>query len=264
MPRTSRSLGVLLLVMATATAAVPDLAQLKIAAERGDPVAQFEYARKISLSNPKEQFGWFLKSAQQGYALAQDAVAARLDNEFDPKKKPTAHREAARWASRAAFQELASAQAKLGRYYDRSIGVPKNPVTGYMWLQIAVLSTGGEKAIASMGYRAERNQMIARITSEQIAEGQRLADQFRLREFRGGINAVEADIIFGQLKLTAAYEVAGQKSAVVNNVRFTVGETKDISIDANPLRFKCAAVDAKSARFTLVGTDYEAPLSLKR
>lgn len=119
MPRTSRSLGVLLLVMATATAAVPDLAQLKIAAERGDPVAQFEYARKISLSNPKEQFGWFLKSAQQGYALAQDAVAARLDNEFDPKKKPTAHREAARWASRAAFQGIASAQAKMGRYYDR-------------------------------------------------------------------------------------------------------------------------------------------------
>ena len=106
--------------------------------------------------------------------------------------------------------------------------------------------------------------MIARITSEQIAEGQRLADQFRLREFRGGINPVEADIIFGQLKLTAAYEVAGQKSAVVNNVRFTVGETKDISIDAHPLRFKCAAVNAKSARFTLVGTDYEVLLSLGR
>ena len=129
MPRISRSLGVFLVVLATATAAVPDLAQLKIAAEKDDPVAQYEYARKISLSNPKEQFGWFIKSAQQGYALAQDAVAARLDSEFDPKKKPTAHREAARWASRAAFQGLASAQAKMGRYYDRGIGVPKTRST---------------------------------------------------------------------------------------------------------------------------------------
>ena len=60
-----KSLLVLLVAGSAAFAQsnIPDLARLKLAAEGGDPKAQYEYASRITLSNAKESFEFNLKSA---------------------------------------------------------------------------------------------------------------------------------------------------------------------------------------------------------
>ena len=248
------TVGILLFSGASLFSAVPNLAQLKTAAEAGDAKAQFEYGKRVS--DAREKFGWFLRSAQQGYSLAQDAVAQSCAQEYssDPRKKQSSNRDAVRWASRAAYQGLADVQMKLGRYYDRGVGVSKNPIAAYMWMQIAVNSTGGEKSgLVGSLYRLERDNLITRISSEQIAEGMRLAAQFKPANYAPKMNPVEADIVFGQLKLTAVYETGGRRSAVLSGVRFGVGDAKDIAVDGSSFRFTCRAVESKSAQFELTG-----------
>jgi TPR repeat protein len=117
---------------------LPDLAQLKLAAESGDAVAEYNYGKRIY--EQREQFQWFMKSAEQGYAPAQDAVAENLTRHYTSnlKERKALDRDAVRWASRAAYQGLASAQGRLSEFYRKGAGVGADPLKAYMWIQIAV------------------------------------------------------------------------------------------------------------------------------
>jgi hypothetical protein len=246
-----------------ASAALPDLAQLKLAAESGDAVAQFEYGQRINFANPKERIEWTMKSAEQGYAPAQDAAAEIFERLalFEPKKKFMANREAARWASRAAFQGFASAQSRLGDFYARGTGVAQNVVTAYMWKQITLQNPAVDLITHSMA-KSQLDSIIANTTSENIQEGQRRAAEFKLPRVPD-IDSVEADLVFVDLKLTAILQSKDQLSAVLNNVRFTAGETKDLKMDEHSVRLTCFAVFQKAARFGIAGTNYDILLPLK-
>ncbi len=247
-------------------AGLPDLAQLKIAAESGDAKAQYEYAGRISFSNQPERIAWIQKSAEQGYAPAQDAFAEYLGGRYipDAKKKKALDREAVRWASRAAYQGLASAQGRLGGFYNRGVGVAKDSVKAYMWAQIAVQTSGGDHGtISGLMYKANRDVLIANTSSEIISEGQRLAAAFKPTSY-GLMNPVEADLIFSELRLLAIYEMKDTRSAVLNNVRFNTGETKEIKLDEQTLQLTCLAIEGKAARFAIAETNYQSTIALKR
>lgn len=260
-------LAVFLFAVSFVTAAdLPDLVRMKMAAESGDRVAQFEYGRRLSFGNQKEQFDWLLKSANQGYAPAQDAVAEALHLRYipDPKKKRSAEREAAAWASRAAYQGFASAQARLGQYYDQGVGVRKDPVKAYMWTQIAVQTASiSNPVVGNMVYQANRDSLIKRTSTEDILEGQRLAAAFRAENYLG-MTPVEADLAFAELKLSAIYKLKGYQSAVLNNVRFGVGETKEIKLDDHSITLTCVGIEEKAARFAIARTTFSTVLRLDR
>jgi hypothetical protein len=256
---------VALLVWVTAVRAepLPDLAQLKLAAEAGNAVAEFDYGGRIY--DQQERFAWLLKSAEQGYAPAQDATATLLSRPYtsDPKKKKSSEREAARWASRAAYQGLASAQGQLSSFYSRGIGVSKDPLKAYMWIHIAVQTSQAEgRLYADMIFKANRDGLIRTTPSETIQLGQRLAQEFRPMRF-SGMNPVEADLVFSALNFGSIFKIKNSASAVVNNVRFASGETKDVSVDGSPIRLTCQAIEAKAATFSIAGTAYQAVLQLK-
>jgi hypothetical protein len=258
--------GLLALAVPVAGAALPNLAQLKIAAESGDPVAEFEYANRIALTNQAERLNLIRKSAGQGYGPAQAALAEYLTSQliFDARARKANGREAARWASRAAYQGLPGAQRRLSEFYFDGTAVSPDPVKAYMWAQIAVLASGGDhENIGGLMYRAHRDVLIARLPSDAITEGQRLAAAFVPTTFPG-LNPVEADLIFAELKLLALYDQNGVTSAVVNNVRFKFGETNIVSVDGQTVALTCRAIEAKTARFVLAGTRYETILMLKR
>jgi len=245
-------------------AALPDLAQLKMAAEAGDAVAQFQYGQRVN--DHKEKKAWYLASAKQGYAPAQDAVAAIYAGAYttNQKEKQALNRDAVRWASRAAYQGNDSAQSRLSGFYSRGVGVSKDPVAAYMWAQISVMTAGGEHGqIAGMVNRANRDQLIKNTSTEDIMQGQKRAAAFRPMRF-AGLNPVEADLVFSELKLSALYVLNGQQIAVVNNVRFFVGETKDVKLDDESYALTCRDIQAKSATLSLAGTDYDVTLQLKR
>ncbi|HEY4302247.1 MAG TPA: tetratricopeptide repeat protein [Candidatus Didemnitutus sp.] len=245
---------------------LPDLAKLKIAAESGDPVAEFQYANRVRTTAPHGYFDWFMKSALQGYAPAEDAVAADLEIRYvaDPKKKQALERQAIRWASRAAYQGIVSAQTRLSRAYFRGKGVPKNPMAAYMWIQIAVQSANGSSNLfASLMPQSERDVIISNVSSGEIAEGQRRAAAFRPGRYSGRTNPVEADVIFGQLRLVAIYDLRDHLAVVVNDLRYNPGETKDLMVDGESARLTCVSIQGKSARFRLADSDFEVVLALK-
>jgi TPR repeat protein len=82
--------------------------------------------------------------------------------------------EAAKWYRKAAEQNDADAQLNLGVYYAEGVGVAQDQVEAYMWL---VLAAGQGDENAKKGTTILENKM----TREQIAQGQRLAHNFKPR-----------------------------------------------------------------------------------
>ena len=88
---------------------------------------------------------------------------------------PQNYEEAVMWYRQAAEQGYATAQFWLGLSYVTGRGVPKDYVLGHMWLNLAV-AHGIERAIKARDFAAEK------MTSDQIAEAQRLAREWKPKE----------------------------------------------------------------------------------
>lgn len=77
-----------------------------------------------------------------------------------------------KWLSRAAEQGNTRAQSFLGLAYWYGDGVPQDYVVGYSWFNIA--ARYGASQIVEV-----RDHMASQLTTEQLAEGQRLAREWR-------------------------------------------------------------------------------------
>jgi len=87
------------------------------------------------------------------------------------KGVPKDDAEAVKWYRMAAEQGHAQAQNNLGACYARGEGVPKDAVTAYMWLNLA--SAQGHPIAMR-----ENSDLTQRMTTEQIAEGQKLSREW--------------------------------------------------------------------------------------
>ena len=82
--------------------------------------------------------------------------------------------EAVKWFRKAAEQNVAEAQYNLGVCYATGLGVAKDEVEGYKWFLLAA-GQGNELAKKNVAV------LDSRLTREQIAEGQKLARNFKPR-----------------------------------------------------------------------------------
>ncbi len=89
--------------------------------------------------------------------------------------------EAVRWFRLAADQGFADAQANLGFMYATGQGVAQDDVEAHMWYILAAARSSGE--VRDVSVKA-RNDVAERMTSEQIAEAQRLAREWKPRTER--------------------------------------------------------------------------------
>lgn len=142
----------------------------RMLAEQGNAQAQnnlgYLYARGAGVPQDyAEAVKWYRKAAEQGLARAQHnlgymyARGAGVAQDFA---------EAAKWYRKAADQGLARAQNNLGYLYAKGEGVARDDVLAHMWFDLA----------ADQDYphaRRIRDLVAGRMTSEQIAEAQRLA-----------------------------------------------------------------------------------------
>jgi hypothetical protein len=106
--------------------------------------------------------------AEQGYAAAQYTLGVMYADGFGVPEDDV---EAVRWYRLAAEQGNAIAQNHLGFMYDNGDGVPQNFMLAYMWYNLAAAQ--GNEAAQSNKDRAE-----SRMTTEQIAEAQRLTREW--------------------------------------------------------------------------------------
>ncbi len=152
----------------------------------------------------------------------------------------------------------------MGRFYERGVGVPKDRVNAYRWMQISV-QTAARDADPTLAhtYKIERDQLVTHTSTENIAEGQRRAAAFTPSDY-DQMNPVEAALIFVELKLNGISELTDSRNAVLNNISFSAGETKTVKLDEQSVPLSCLLVENRSARFAIAGTNYQATLQLKR
>jgi TPR repeat protein len=147
------------------------------AAKQNHPVAQYClglcYDRGQGVpKNHAEAVKWWRKAAEQNHVNAQHNLAlAYAKGEGVPKN----YAEAVKWWRKAAEQNHVNAQHNLALAYTKGEGVPKNYVEAYKWLLLA--SAEGDEN--SKKLTAILESLMSR---EQIAEGQKLARDFKPRE----------------------------------------------------------------------------------
>ena len=133
--------------------APPDeLAQLQVAAQRGESAAQREVGQRYFggdglPQDPARAAFWWTKAAEQGDDQAQAGLAALY---FNGEGVEQDRAQALRWWQKAAASGNGDAQATLGWVYFNGVGVPRDRVLGYAWTNLAA-ATGIERARANLG-----------------------------------------------------------------------------------------------------------------
>ncbi|MBI3413892.1 MAG: SEL1-like repeat protein [Verrucomicrobia bacterium] len=147
------------------------------AAEQDHAKAQYIlglcYAEGQGVSiNDVEAVGWYRKAAGQNHAEAQYSLGVCYTFGRGVAKDEA---EAVKWYRTAAEQNYADAQYRLGACYCFGLRVAKDYVESYYWTLLAA-AQGNQKA-------KELIPVLENLmTREQIAEGQKLARNFKPRE----------------------------------------------------------------------------------
>ncbi len=119
-----------------------------------------------------EAVNWIRKAAEQNHAEAQYNLGIRYDGGLGVAKDDV---EMVKWYRKAANQNHARAQYNLGGRYVNGRGVAKDYVEGYEWWLLAAAQ--GDKDAKKVVTILEN-----KMSREQIAEGQKLARNFKPRE----------------------------------------------------------------------------------
>jgi S1-C subfamily serine protease len=123
-----------------------------------------------------EAVKWSRKAAEQNYGPAQAYLGMAYSYGLGVLKDES---EGVKWYRKAAEQNFDAAQYSLGECYYFGRGVPKDYVEAYKWSLLAAGQTSTKAAKAAQINVAALEGVMTR---EQIAEGQRLARDFKPRE----------------------------------------------------------------------------------
>ena len=113
-------------------------------------------------------FEAFSPLANEGYTNAQNLLGVMYR---DGKGVEQDARQAAKWFSLAAKAGNANAQFNLATMYNKGIGVPKDYCHAYMWFNLAAAHGDTTASV-------NRDELEKSITSEQIAEAQRMMRRY--------------------------------------------------------------------------------------
>lgn len=139
-------------------------------AEKGSREAQFNLAVMYDdgMGIPEdnaEAAKWYRKAAENGFPQAQLILGIMY---VEGEGVPEDTEESLNWLLKAAKHKNgigADAQARIGRIYERGIGVEKDDVTAYVWFSVAA-ANGSDEA------KWETPSVVKRLTSSQLAEAQ--------------------------------------------------------------------------------------------
>jgi len=115
-----------------------------------------------------EAVKWHRMAAEQGVGISQ----FNLGNMYaGGRGVPQDYAEAAKWYRMAAEKGFADAQYNLGFMYHDGLGVPQDDGAAHIWFSLAA-AQGDEEA------QKYRDIAASRMTSDQIAEAQRMAREW--------------------------------------------------------------------------------------
>jgi uncharacterized protein len=118
----------------------------------------------------------FRPLAEEGRADAQTRLGAMYDNGNGVAQD---YGEAIKWYRKAADQGYAEAQNRLGLMYYDGNGVPKDYVQAYKWFSLAASKYEALEALRPEAAIQNRDRVAAKMTPAQIAEAQKLANEWK-------------------------------------------------------------------------------------
>ena len=150
------------------------VAALHKSAEQGNATAQNRLGLLYNQGqgvpqNPLLAKQWFEKAAEQGDAGAQVNLGTLY---LLGQGALESDQMALFWFRRAAEQQEMLAFAKLGFMYEHGRGVTQDFVQAYMWYKLGAANGGKSGAIM-------RDELAARMTSDQLAEAKKLAREWK-------------------------------------------------------------------------------------
>jgi TPR repeat protein len=148
-------------------------------AEAGDARAQallgqIYYRGRGVGTDDREAANWFRRAADQDNATAQFFLGGMYD---EGRGVPQDYHESARWYQRAAEQGDGQAQYNLGLAYARGEGVEQNLVKAHMWFNLSASRLN--EAPRRLAATKSRDQVAGEMSSEQLAEAQKLARDWK-------------------------------------------------------------------------------------
>lgn len=154
------------------------VAQLRLAAAKGDMVSQFwtAVAYRTGRHVPRDDAAaryWYFKAAQQGHALAQFNLALIYLSGEGVKKNET---EAVAWMRKAAEQGHTTAQFNMGAFYIRGQGVAKNAAEAERWMRRAA-EQGSAPAQVQLGDMYDEGRGVPADAAQSAAWYRKAAEQ---------------------------------------------------------------------------------------
>ena len=123
----------------------------------------------------KAAAAWYQKAANQNNAEAQFRLGTLSIMDYSLQRDSKLATIAAEWFLKAADQGHEGAQYNLGVLYSEGKGVSQNIIQAHKWFNLAAVN-GSAEAIKA------RNVASAKMTSQQIAEAQKLAREWKPRK----------------------------------------------------------------------------------
>jgi len=149
--------------------------------EKGQGVPQ-DYAEALKWNLKAAEQGnakalkWYRKAAEQGNAEAQFHLGLMYDKRLGV---PQDYAEAVKWYREAAEQGFVEAQTNLGIMYFTGQGIPRDYVLAHMWFDIAASRNPASEKSKRKRTEIFRNTAASKMTPAQIAEAQRLAQEWK-------------------------------------------------------------------------------------
>jgi hypothetical protein len=242
------------------TSRLPSLAETKKKAEAGDAQAQFDLGRRLSSSGAyRSAANWYLKAALQDHLEAQTEIGAMLVQGrgglvFGQYSVAKNEQEGVVWLAKAANRGSPGAMHLLARSYLNGAGVKVDRVEAYKWLKLAVDRS-------QFMDKGELDQLILEMSSEDIAQGQRRADQFRIQDPKPRTSAESSGLISDHLVLKGIMGSSSKRLALINSRTFEAGETALVKTTAGDVEVRCLEIGEGFVRIK-VGTNAEQVLRL--
>jgi Sel1 repeat len=241
---------------------LPALAQTKAAAERGDAKAQDALADAYYHSlDFKSAFIWYRKAAEQGvpnsqYQLGRMLIPQGFDALHNKIISSEKLDEAIKWHVLSARQRFQQAEIDLGRFYEEGQFVKRDYVESYKWYSLAHDVKGMEILGA-----VRRDQLILKMTNEQISEGQERVARFLAKD--GTDEALPEPSFQDHLKLSGISGTQSHLFAIINNHTFEAGEQAQVKIDGRIVNLHCLAIRKDSVVIKADGMEKTMELKLK-
>ncbi len=152
--------------------------ETRIKAANGDVAAQFNlgvmYAKGHDVPrNEAEAVKWYLKAAEQNYAVAQYNLGSMYANGAGVPKDEV---EAVKWWKKAAEQNVAAAQNNLGSMYGDGLGIAKDEVEAVKWYRKAA-DQDYAAAQNNLGFKYANGEGVAKDAVEAVKWWRKAAEQ---------------------------------------------------------------------------------------